>query len=148
MAPFAGTRVIHPAWAARHASVAADAMNATCEIATYTAADWSPDDGAVPGTKTVLYTGRCRVQAQSNQPDQGSAAGQPITGHTYLVAITRDAPVIPAGDKGAKVTILTVDPNGDAALAGRVLSVKDARYSSLAWERDLTCVDDLTNQPT
>lgn len=147
MSPFPSTKVVHPRFAEHHAPVTEGAMTATCEVAVHTAGTWNPTDGSVPGDKTVLYTGPCRVQALSNQPADSDAAGQPTTGHTYLIVLPMDQPTIPAGDAGAKVTVLTVDTNGDAELVSRVLTVRDVKYSSLRWERDLTCTDDLTNQP-
>lgn len=144
--PFPGTTVIPAGWAAHHKPVTEGAMGATCRITTGGAGGWDPINGNTPGTPTVLYAGKCRVQAQATTPTTGDAAGQLVTQHAYLVAITADSPVVPAGDAGAKVEIVTVDANGDAALVGRILTVSDARYSSLRWERDLTCIDDHTNQ--
>ncbi|MBE7701264.1 hypothetical protein H9623_13265 [Oerskovia sp. Sa1BUA8] len=145
--PFPGTTVIPAGWAAHHKPVTEGAMGATCRITTGGAGGWNPDTGATgPGAETVLYEGKCRIQAQATTPTTGDAAGQLVTQHTYLVVIPSDQPIIPTGDAGAKVRVLTVDQNGDAALPGRILTVSDARYSSLRWERDLTCIDDHTNQ--
>ncbi len=145
--PFDTTHVIHPAWARHHMPVTEGAMGATCRITVGGEGGWTPEAGPTPGVPVILYDGRCRVQAEPTNEAQHDAAGQLVTTQTYLVAIPADSPAVPVGDQGAKVEILTVDDNGDADLVGRVFTVTGARYSSLRWERDLTCTDDQTNQP-
>lgn len=122
------------------------AMGATVRITNTPAGDWDPETGLTPGAPVVLYEGPARIQAQATQPAQRDAAGQLVTEHTYLVVIPADSPEVPVGDQGAKVHVLSVDANADANLVDRRLTVVDARYSSLRWERDLTCTDDHHNQ--
>jgi len=51
-----------------------------------------------------------------------------------------------AQQRGARVKITAVDGNGLVRLVGRTLTVQAVAPSSLAFEHDLTCWDDQTNQ--
>lgn len=145
--PFDSTHVIHPDWSGHHMPVTEGAMGATCTITTGGAGGWTPGGGIeAPGDPTTLYTGRCRVQSQANAAAERDAAGQLVTVATYLVALPATCPGVPVGDQGAKVTITTMDANGDQALIGKVLTVQSNPTASLRWERDLTCTLDQTNQ--
>lgn len=146
--PFDSTHVIHPDWARNHMPVTEGAMGATCRITTGGAGGWDPTGGATPGTPTTLYEGPCRVQAQPRNQADRDAADQLVTIAMYLVALPASCPGVPVGDQGAKVTILTVDDNGDAELVNETLTVAHDPHSSLRWERDLFCTLDQTNQTT
>lgn len=145
--PFPSTRVVHPGWASRHAPATVDAMNATCVITHgQTGGGWDPATGPTTGTPIVTYTGPCRVGYGTREPRQVDAAGQHVTTRTVTVSIPRDhqGVPVPAQTVGARVTVTGVDANGPAALVGQVLVVTAVALPSLAWQQDLTCVDDQT----
>lgn len=144
--PFGNTHVIPPGWARHHMPVTEGAMGATCRVTTGGEGTWTPETGPTPGTPTTLYEGPCRVQALANNESDRDAADQLVALARYLVVLDADSPGVPVGDQGAQVRILTVDDNGDTALAGKVLTVDADAHSSLRWERDLTCTLDTTNQ--
>lgn len=142
--PLPSTRVFHPGWAAHHAPVTAGAMNATCTITVgVTAGDWQPDTGPTPGTTATTYTGPCRVEYASTQPQAADAADQSITERLVFVELPATAA---AQRHGARVKITAVDANGPAALVNRVLTVGSIDLSSHTFEQVLTCTDDQANQ--
>lgn len=144
MSPFAGTRVVHPSWAAHHRPTAHGTMTATCTIGTGGAGGWDPVTGpSVPEFPTTLYTGPCGVLPLARGERTGDAAGQNVTDHPYAVAITATAGEIP---KGARVRIDTCPD--DTQLVGKVLTVAETQFASLRFERDLLCDLDPANQPT
>lgn len=112
---------------------------------------FDPATGTYPGTPNAAYwTGTARIQAAPVfGGGERDAAGEPITTVAYLVAVDLDAddPVdqIRAGDL---LDLTSLDGNGDQTLAGRTLTVQSIARGSLAWERDLVCVDQLTPPAT
>lgn len=141
--PLASTRVIHANWSTHHRPVAEGAMTAQCTITSPgTLSGWDPVTGptaAIP--PVVLYTGPCRVQANPSRVGEADAAGQPITRRPYLLAIPAVSDDIPVTAR-----VLITACTGDTHLAGKTFTVSDVVYASERFERDLTCILDLTNQ--
>lgn len=142
MAPFPSARVIPNGWAEHHRPVVENAMTAACIITAGGTGGWSPTTGPGAGTApATLYTGPCRVQALNSGAGPDDAAGQSTIERPYLVAIRADVGEISVG---ARVKVITCPD--DARLVGKTLTVREVRYGSQRWERDLVCDLDLTNQ--
>lgn len=145
--PRPGTAVIPHGWAAHHRDAIAGTMTATCDLRHPggTGKTFDPNTGSSSTTAATPYvTGaRCRVQAITEPGATTLDAAQLVTTVAYLVTIAFDD----AGAADAKVddliTITAADDNATPGLVGRTLTVKSRVRGSLAWELDLTCVDDL-----
>jgi hypothetical protein len=112
-------------------------------------AGWDPSTGpGTPAPEAVVYEGPCRVHIVERDPRTGDAAGQQATHADYMVGILHDAPAVRVGEVGdvVKLTVCPMDPQ----LVTRPLKVIGVEFGSLAWERVLTCRDDLiaNNPPT
>lgn len=155
VAPFAGTKVIHPAWSRHHQPVASGGMNAACVITDPTRGtpgEWDEDTGEYgPSTPHVVLDAPpgepgwpCRVQAvQSDQDNE--QAGQDSTTRRYLVQL--DDPnlaTLPDVEVGHVITI-TAAVN-DSHLVGLHLQVVDVQHGSERFTRDLVAVHN--QQPT
>lgn len=84
-------------------------------------------------TETIWST-KVRVQGL-NREGSGVAAEQPVYTREYLVTAPMRGPAIISGERGDIITVL-----------GRTLRITNEQFSSLPWERDFTCVDNLTQQ--
>lgn len=135
--------VIPPDYEATHAPVVEGTMTGTCRI-TYGDANpaapvWDPALGSpIRPAQPALYEGPCRVQAM-NQRVAIQRLGDIAARHmTYLVTIVRGTQ-IPAG------AIVEIATSSDPLLpAGHQLTVGEVTRGTLTFERDLMCVDDLT----
>lgn len=111
---------------------------------------FDPVTGTYPTTPNGAYwSGCCRIQvAPIFGGGQEDAATEPVTEVSYLVVVSLDA-TDPADDIRVNdlLDLGAVDCNGDASLTGRTLTVRSVARGSLAWERDLVCVDYLTPKP-
>lgn len=146
MSPLQNTRVIHSGWSVHHRPVAQSAMTGVCSI-------FEPREGPAPFPLPEVYNGLrtlatdiiCRVQVLNNSSSSISAE-QPVGTRQYLVAIPIDGtPAIAAGEGG---TIIKLTSAKDPRLVGRVLQVIDVQHGTEMFERDLVCVDNLTqNNP-
>lgn len=142
--PFDNTRVIPEGWSAHHQPVVAGTWTAEVEIRAPggTEGDFDPETGI---RETVPYephhTGKARFQVEPIFAADRETGGQQVSVAGYLVVVDRDGSV--ATEVGHLVKVTGVDENGDPALVGRPLTVTGVAYGSLAWERDLTCIDDL-----
>lgn len=136
--------VIGAAWSAHHRPVVAGTLTATCEIRHPggTQGDFDPTTGTRPTTPhPAHYAGPCRVQVLPALEQEALTGDQQVTTVGYRVTITYDdAPELDVDDL---VKITAVDDNGDPTLVGQVLKVQSFARGSLAWERDISCVDDL-----
>lgn len=109
-----------------------------------------PVTGTYPVTPNEAYwAGQCRIQvAPVFGGGAKDAAGEPVTEVAYLIVISLDAT---DEDDDIRINDLLdlgdVDFNGDTTLTGRTLTVHSIARGSLAWERDLVCVDHLTPAP-
>lgn len=143
-----GTPVIPAAWSQAPRVVMAGTRTAQVALRHPGAAtgDFDPATGTYPGAQNAAYwTGTARVQAS---PVFGGGAkdiaGEAVTEVAYLVAIdvTADDPA-GALQVGDLVDVTALDDNGDLSLVGRTLTVQSIARGSLAWERDLVCVDQI-----
>lgn len=100
---------------------------------------WNEATGTFdPPARVVLHTDvPCRVQ-QQRQPQEANTAGQSVTTHDYLVPVPVDVLNVEVGHQ----VRIDVNPD-DPSLVGRRLIVTDVLRGSLAWERDLVCIDRL-----
>lgn len=139
MSPLPGWKIIPPLWAEEHRPTAEATF--TAQIAFYHSGEpepWPLPEGWVG--QTPFYTTKCRVQ-QLNREGSAVAADQPVNLHDYLVVVSVDSPPIVGGERGDYGIILD---SSDSLLEGRRLDVRDVQHGSLMWERDLICVDNLT----
>lgn len=115
-------------------------MTAPCTIARIS-------DGPAPYPKppgwtgeAVIHTTVCRVQ-ELKREGGGTPAEQPTAERQYLVPV----PLI--NDEGARLPDLRAGERGDIVHAhGRQFRIVNIMFGSLEWERDLICVDNLTQQ--
>jgi hypothetical protein len=144
-----GTPVIPADWSTAPRIVMAGTRTGQCGLRHPGAATgaFDPATGTYPGAeRTAYWTGSCRIQATpifGGRPED--AAGEAITTVAYLVAVDLDADD-PADQLrvGDLVRVSALDDNGDQTLIGRDLTVQSIARGTLAWERDLVCVDQLT----
>lgn len=140
----AGTPVIPPGWQQAHGAVVAKTWTVGCEIRHPGGTKTGPLDpttGSYPVTaNTPHFSGNARVQALSLQDTARLVADQEITTAGYLVAVDLSADAVKVDDV---VTIVTVPADADQTLVDRSLTVKSVVRGSLAWERDLVCIDNL-----
>jgi len=135
--------VIPTDWETTHQPVATATMTATCRILPGDANTAPPvwDDALgspVRPAQPALYEGPCRVQAM-NQRVAIQRLGDTAARHmTYLVTIARGTQ-IPGG------AIVEIATSSDPLLpAGHQLTVGEVTRGTLTFERDLMCVDDLS----
>ena len=99
------------------------------------------ETGTYPITQPAPhFAGKARVQVLNAQDRQTLIADEPVTTVGYRVVITVEATAVKVEDV---VTITCLDANGDPTLEGHELIVKAFARGSLAWERDLICIDNL-----
>lgn len=121
-------------------------MTGTCSLS-------DPHQGPAPypvpdgwdGLDLLAADKRCRVQVLNNSKNATSAE-QPVGTRQYLVALPIEGlPPITAGEGG---TVIKVTECKDPGLIGRTLRVIDIQHGTEMFERDLICVDNLTqNNP-
>lgn len=138
--PLPNTRVIPTNWAAHHRAAAEGTHTAT--VAWFHRGqpepwpipeDW---DGPEP-----FHTCTANVQ-QINASTGGVPAEQPVHERRYLVSIPMDAPEIRAGEQDGDYCKVTA--SSDPHLIGRTLNADDIQHGALMWERDIVCIDTLT----
>lgn len=143
-----GTPVIPADWSVAPRIVMASTRTGTCSLRHPGAATgpFNPTTGTYPGAQHAAYwSGTCRVQVQPVfGGGEKDTAGEAVTEVAYLVAVDLDADD-PADEIriGDLLTVSALDDNGDPTLVGRGLTVQSVARGSLAWERDLVCVDHL-----
>lgn len=144
-----GTQVVPSRWSEAPRVIVGKTFTACCEIrrpdgvrGTFDQASGSYPD-AVPAPPH--YRGGCRVQVLTGDEQARVSAEEPVATVGYLVVVDLNAgtPEVPLSIDDV-LTVTDVDPeNGDVSLIGRVMTVYGIQRGSLAWERDLTCVDEL-----
>lgn len=82
----------------------------------------------------TIWSPTVRVQALKRE-GTGEQADQPTHTREYLVSAPAGGPPIRSGEQGDVVHVL-----------GRQLRVTSEQFGELAWGRDFTCVDNLTQQ--
>jgi hypothetical protein len=93
----------------------------------------------------AYYTGKARVQMISDSDLKRISADQQISALFYRVSLDHNVVGTELGDR---VTVLSIDDNGDPDLVGRTLKVDTIVRASLHWERQLVCVDELEKAVT
>lgn len=146
MSPLPGTRVIHTDWSDHHQPTAEGGMTGLCSL-------YDPHQGPAPfplpegwdGLQVIATDKPCRVQVLNNSKNAVSAE-QPVGTRQYLVGLPiDDLPPITAGEGS---TVIKVTACKDPGLIGRVLRVIDIQHGTEMFQRDLICVDNLTqNNP-
>lgn len=139
-----GTPVIPDGWAKAHRTVAVKTMTATCTIRRPggTKGAFNSTTGTYPITPNAPhYTGPCRIQVLPIMSGQRDTAEEQITVAGYLVTVELDASAETLVDD--VLTVTAPGDNGDPLLLDRDLVVSGIALGSLAWERDLTCIDSL-----
>lgn len=134
MSPFAGTRIIPSRWAEHHRPVVAGTQTAAAVFKRISdgPAPWpTPEDW--PGATTIWET-TVRVQ-ELNRETGPIPANQPTKLREYMVSAPLDGPELRAGEQGDVVYVI-----------GRQLRISSIMFGSLEFERDLICVDNLTQQ--
>jgi len=138
-----GTRVIPTNWGAAHAPVVDGTFTAKCRIwpgeANAAPAVWDEEAGSpVRPDPEHIYEGGCRIQVVNQRLALKLIGDQAAKHMTYLVVIERDTKV-PTG------AVVEITESTDSLLPpGHRLSVGDVIRGSTTFERDLICVDDLT----
>ena len=82
----------------------------------------------------TIWSTKVRVQSLKRE-GSGVSAEQPVYTREYLVTAPVDGPKIRSGERGDLILV-----------AGRTLRVTNEQFGSEVWERDFTCVDNLTQQ--
>lgn len=139
-----GTPVIPPNWTEAPRTVAVKTMTATCTIRRPggTQGAFDATTGTYPTTPhTPHYTGPCRVQVQPIFSGQRDTADQQVTVAGYLVVVELEGSDETGVDDVVKIT--SPGEHGDPAMLDREMVVSGIAVGSLAWERDLTCIDNL-----
>lgn len=146
VSPLPNTRVVHQNWSKHHQPAAEGGMTGVCSL-------FDPHVGPAPyplpagwdGLQLLASGKACRVQVLNNSKSAVSAE-QPVGTRQYLVALPINGlPPISAGEGG---TVIKLTACKDPGLVGRVLRVLDVQHGTEVFERDLICVDNLTeNNP-
>lgn len=139
MSPIPGYKVIPDGWAEHHRPVAKSTMQSP---AVFKRVSGGPAPYPIPpdwdGNETVWGGGNppllVRVQ-QLNREGVTSTAEQPTAVHQYLVTAPVDGPPIRSGEQGDVIHV-----------EGRQLRVINESFGTYLWERDFTCIDNLTQQ--
>jgi hypothetical protein len=139
VSPFPGQRVIPARWAEHHRPVPLSAMRSE---AVFKRVSGGPAPYPVPegwdGSEVIWGGGvpplLVRVQ-QLNREGATITAEQPTAVHQYLVTAPVDGPPVRSGEQGDVIHV-----------EGRQLRVINESFGTYLWERDFTCVDNLTQQ--
>lgn len=134
------TSVLPPGWAERHRPIATSTMTVPCQIVRIS-------DGPAPYPKPPGWTGErvihdtvCRFQELKREGNPVPAE-QPTSVREYLVPVPHESPF------GVPLPELRAGERGDVILVmGRRLRISSIMFGSLEFERDLICVDNLTQQ--
>lgn len=137
-----GTQVIPTGWSAAHRPVVDGTRTSRCTVRKPGTIKGAFNDvtGTYAQTARPPYAGgmfRIQVLALAAQDtvtgeEQVPSVGYLVTGPVYIHAAPGDL-----------VHVVDAGPNGDPSLTGRDLVVKSVTRGSLAWERDLHCIDHL-----
>jgi hypothetical protein len=139
MSPIPGYKVVPDGWAEHHRPTAKSTM---ASPAVFKRVSEGPAPYPVPegwDGSTVIWGGGdppllVRVQ-QLNREGLTSTAEQPTAVHQYLVTAPVEGPAIRSGEQGDVIHV-----------EGRQLRVINESFGTYLWERDFTCVDNLTQQ--
>ncbi|TDD37890.1 hypothetical protein E1287_07485 [Actinomadura sp. KC06] len=123
--PLPTTRVFPPDWSQHHRPTATDTMTGQCTITR---------------GGTQIYAGACRVIADGSN-EVAMIGDQKLLVVRYLVTVRYDTNTVEPGD------VVTVTAAVDGGLVGRELIVKQVRYGTQQWERDLYADDEGAGLP-
>lgn len=142
-------KVIPEGWQAAHRPVAEGTMTGLGQLESPSG---PPVFGAPEGQAGTALTNvlPCRVQQVRGEADR-TTGYQRVDTRRYLVTMPLDGvPDFEVTDQGPIFRLAGYQPGheGDPHLIGRPLRVTNVQRGTLVWERDLTCVDDLTNGGT
>ncbi|MFV2172338.1 DUF6093 family protein [Actinomadura sp. LOL_016] len=123
--PLPATRVFPPNWSQAHRPTATDTMTGCCTITR---------------GGTAVYEGPCRIIADGTNETEMVGDRKLLTVR-YLVTVRYDTNDVRVGD------VVTVIDAVDGGLVGRTLTVKEVRYGTQQWERDLYADDEAAGLP-
>lgn len=137
-------KVIPDGWSEHHRATMVGTMTGVCDVLeSLTPGNMPGLDGAgVSGGSRPVQHGDvpCRVQ-QLGGGDTRSATGKESRRRDYLVTLPIEKVIdLVAGDEGNLIRVTEAD---DPEAVGRILTIEQILYGSLAWERDILCRDDL-----
>lgn len=140
-----GTRVIPKAWEESHRPVIDRTLSGRCTIT----APSQPSDLQVKADLSYedrdpvapAFDGPFRAQQLNAKESAGLVGDQEQITAGYLVVVQADADVVVR-------STLRIREATDATFVGRRLIVRKIARGSLLWERDLWCVEDLTQTTT
>lgn len=148
-----GTQVIPSKWSQAARIVIGKTRTGCCTLRHQgsTPGDFDSETGTYPDAvpHAGYWSGTCRVQVAPLLGGQAQdAAGEPVTTVGYMVAV--DVKADDPDDEiriGDLVRVDALDDNGDPSLIGRDLTVVSIARGTLAWERDLGCLDQVPPPP-
>lgn len=123
--PLPTTNVFPPGWSQHHRPAASATMTGECTITR---------------GGTQIYAGACRVIADGSN-EVAMIGDQKLLVVRYLVTVHYDTNDVTPGD------VVTVTAAVDGGLVGRTLTVKQVRYGTQQWERDLYADDEAAGLP-
>lgn len=133
--PFPNARIIPEQWSAHHRPAMPTAMNAVVTVGQNLGPIYNALTDDTTTTWSDEYTGPALIQ-ETGGTAPTTVAGQPLTGHGYLVQLPYPA----SGLKPGMRVLVTLAPN-DVDLAGGVLWIIDRAQGSEQWTRNVTCSD-------
>ena len=116
-------------------------MNATVRILKGSATDWTAADGPIVGPSGLIYEGPARVSYDLDRPFTKDNADQVTTTSVILVALPRDAVLVPLPESGMTVKVDAVDENGLPEIASATLRILKARHSGLSFGVVVDCIE-------
>ncbi|MFF2822620.1 DUF6093 family protein [Arthrobacter koreensis] len=134
MSPLPGWNVIPPGWAEHHQPTNEGTQTAE---AVFKRISGGPAPYPLPpgwDGAEVIWSANVRVQ-ELKREGRGEHADQPTHTREYLISAPAGGPPIRSGEQGDVIHVL-----------GRSFRVISEQFGSLAWGRDFTCVDNLTQQ--
>ncbi|WP_256376004.1 DUF6093 family protein [Citricoccus sp. K5] len=138
-------QVIPPEWQQHHRPVAESTMTGLCRVHGADAPPVWPDVEPSPGPAYASDV-PCRVQQRTGERE-AEVVSQDVSTREYLVTLPLSRmPDLTVTGSGPYITVTGYKPghDGDPHLIGRRLKVTSIQRGTLVWERDLTCLDDLT----
>lgn len=140
--PLDSIRIIPVVWSRHHAEAIPTSMDATVTIG-FPDGPPVPDGDDFTQPYTQDYVGPARVQAL-NDSQQELAAGQTISGRSYLVQLDFNRAT---ADLRPGMRCRVTSALNDAHLVDQDLWVVDPQFGSERFTRDLVCSDNQTDAP-
>lgn len=140
MSPLPGWKVIPEGFAAHHRPAATGTMTVPCQIVRIS--DGPPPYPKPPGwmAERVIHDTICRLQELKRE-------GNPVPGEQPTVLREYLIPVPHISPEGVPLPDLRAGERGDVVLVmGRRMNITNIMFGSTEFERDLICVDNITQQ--